>query len=102
MKCDQIGWFFSHNFVRVTDCVVLCRQLRVWWAIIAFYHDCMRHAGVTQMLVLRVSVWPQGEPQRTLLWSSAQAGRHHAAKMPTTSTGWARLLPTTEARTVSV
>ena len=37
-----------------------------------------------------------------VLSSSAQASRNHAVHMRTTSTGWLRLLSTTEARTVSV
>ena len=37
-----------------------------------------------------------------VLSSSAQASSHHAVHRCTTSTGWLRLLSTTEARTVSV
>ena len=37
-----------------------------------------------------------------VLSSSAQASRNHAVHIRTTSTGWLRLLSTTEARTVSV
>ena len=40
--------------------------------------------------------------QRMVLSSSAQASSHHAVHGRTTSTGWLRLLSTTEARAVSV
>ena len=47
-------------------------------------------------------LWPQGRPQHVVPSSSAQASIHHAVHRRTTSTGWLRLLSTTEARTVNV